>query len=282
MIDLNVPWTAASDASTWLSAAQLRGWSSLGFNVYCRADKTSVQDIPLNLPSCDLKVPEHGTEGKIVTTLGRQSPGSATFIRRVTIMLNDGFQPNSFNKIAEGRDYDVVAVMPTTQKTFQTACETLNCDLINLDYFCHYATFKVKRGMVTAALHRGCYFEVTMATMDHLGHQDEVMSVDVKDRARIFRAHFTSVLHYIPLKRLVLSPGNLDPTNVVDPPTFIGMCSELISSATGEPCDASACITAAPKGCIAKGAARRTYGTGILVHMADEPLGKRFTSLNPS
>ncbi|GIX62270.1 PHP domain-like protein [Babesia caballi] len=269
MIDLNVPWAPGSDAKAWLAAAQSRGWDALGFNVYCELDKTGLRDVPLELPMQTTE--SAGTDPRVVTTLGRDSPAGATLVRRITVILHDGFQPNSFNKIADSRDYDVVAVMPTTQKTFQAACETLNCDLISLDYYCHYAHFKVRRGMVTAALHRGCFFEVTMATLDHVER-----SAETADRARRFRSHLTGVLHYIPLKRLALSPGHLQPSGVVEPRTFVGMCNELIASATGEPCDSRVCVTAAPRGCIAKGAARRTYGTGILVHVANEKLGAKF------
>ncbi|GFE52669.1 ribonuclease P [Babesia ovis] len=277
MIDLNIPWTPTSDAKAWLSATRSHGWDSLGFNVYLSADTTGVHDIAIKgLPES----PEStGTSVAVVTTLGRPSPAGSTVIRRVTIVLYDGFQPNSVNKIIDSRDYDIVALMPTTQKSFHTACEVLNCDLINLDYFCHYAQFKVKRGMVTAALHRGCFFEVTMSTLDHIESLADTSNRSASDISRLFRAQLAKVLNYIPLKRLVLSPGHLHPSSIVDPQTFIGMCNELLCRATGEICNTRACITTAPKGCIAKGAVRRTYGTGIVVHMSGEQLGNRFSAI---
>lgn len=276
MIDFNVPWTDSKDSLALINAIKRRGWTGVGCNVYCQLDKGGLSDIAVKLPSVDIEGNASYTDqvASITTTVGQPSPLSATFIRRITIILHDGFQPNSVNKLADSREYDVVAVMPTTQKTFQAACENVNCDLINLDYYCHCIPFKIKRGMVMAAFHRGCFFEVTMSRLEHLdGFGFEGNGVE-----KAFRAHLSSILRYIPLKRLILSPGHTKVSQIVDPLTFVGMCNELLSNAIAVRCDTRDCVTVAPRGCISKGGARRTYGTGIIVHEQGESMGKTFST----
>ncbi|KAK1444684.1 hypothetical protein BgAZ_105900 [Babesia gibsoni] len=278
MIDLNVPWTNTKDGLLLLKSLKAQGWSTLGANVYCQCDKDGILDIKINLPSSHEDRSASDSDSycnTFSTTLGRYHPNGPTLIRRITIVLHDGFQPNSVSKIADSRDYDIIAVMPTTQKTFQAACDTVNCDLINLDYYCHCIPFKIKRGMVMAALNRGCYFEVTMSTLDHLSD----MGFEGKAVGKAFRSNFCGILNYIPLKRLVLSPGNNSVHKVLRPDTFIAVCNELVSNAIGAPSETVQCITMAPRGCISKGAARQTYGTGILVHKTGEALGNKFSTL---
>ncbi|EDO05128.1 RNase P subunit p30 family protein [Babesia bovis T2Bo] len=274
MIDFNVPWNNGCDLNAWLNASREYGWSALCLNVYYSIDNAGIHELRTRLPRAPPS--DSGTAPKVVTTLGRITPLGSNVIRRATLVLQEGFQPTSVNKILDSRDYDVVAVMPTTQKTLQAACEVLNCDLINLDYFCHYAQFKVKRGMATSALHRGCYFEVNMATLDHIEGLGDSGNRASKEVAKVFRMQLARVLNYIPLNRLVISPGHTDYRRLVDASTFVGSCDELLSSATGERCSTRVCVTEAPRGCLAKGAARRTYGTGIVINMASEELGTKF------
>lgn len=279
MIDLNVPWTGAGDTAAWAESVHRGGWAAFASNVYYHCDKAGIREVAMQAQAKVAESSPAVEPFKVTTTIGKHCPADATFIRRATVVLHDGFQPNAFAKIADSRDYDVVAAMPTTQNTFQAACEILNCDLISMDYYCHFAPFKARRGWIMMALHRGCFFEVAMSTLHHVENGETETNKDNQMVSKAFRSNLAGVLNYIPLKRLVLSPGHTDMSNIVVPATFVGMCNELLSSATGEPCDALDCVTAAPRGCIAKGAARRTYGTGILAHRSEETLGKKFDVL---
>ncbi|XP_052228609.1 ribonuclease P protein subunit p30-like isoform X2 [Dreissena polymorpha] len=56
------------------------------------------------------------------------------------------------------QQYDLVAVQPTTDKTFYQACTALNVDIITLDVT-EKLPFKLKRTTINAAVQRGIKFE---------------------------------------------------------------------------------------------------------------------------
>lgn len=58
--------------------------------------------------------------------------------------------------------YDVVALQPTSDRTFQQACSVLDGDLITVD-LTQRLPFRLKPPLVKAALQRGLLFEVCYA-----------------------------------------------------------------------------------------------------------------------
>ncbi|EKX73463.1 conserved hypothetical protein [Theileria equi strain WA] len=291
MIDLNVAWPGAEGARRYVKDSSKIGWSTIGFNVYFKADKNGVQPLKVetdfnidNLEEDLDETPVASVDNLMTSVIGTSvciqdiSLGK-DFLRRATILLSEGLKPHTLTKFVESKDYDILSVIPTCQKTFQSACEIVNCDVINMDVYCLYSPFKIKRGLVTSALQRGCFFEVSLSGKDicnALKVHQVVGTNHPGDLSMEYRSNFSYLLRYIPLKKLVISSGSASLRNIMDPNLIIGMCNELFTHAIGEPCDVRCCVTKAPEGCILKGAARRTYGTGIVSCNKNDTIGQNF------
>ncbi|CAL5334264.1 unnamed protein product [Camellia sinensis] len=90
-------------------------------------------------------------------------PSSSPFRQysRLTVTVDTSSQAsalNSGNPIL--KTYDVVAVRPLNQNSFEQACQASEVDLISID-FSEKLPFRLKQPMVKAAIERGVYFEIT-------------------------------------------------------------------------------------------------------------------------
>eukprot|EP00842_Homolaphlyctis_polyrhiza_P001120 jgi/Hompol1/2008/HPOL_004985-RA len=78
---------------------------------------------------------------------------------RLSIVLDNPAQNYSFTSSSAISSYDIIAVTPTTEKLFQTACQTLEVDIISLDMSARLA-FPIRTATLNAAVQRGVYFEI--------------------------------------------------------------------------------------------------------------------------
>eukprot|EP00249_Psilotum_nudum_P013199 c24208_g1_i3 orf=18-1274(-) len=79
---------------------------------------------------------------------------------RLTVVVDSPIQASALNAANPVlRSYDLVAVRPSNQKSFDQACTHLEVDLISLD-LCHRLPFSLKAVTVKAAVERGVYFEI--------------------------------------------------------------------------------------------------------------------------
>ncbi|CAL0332261.1 unnamed protein product [Lupinus luteus] len=84
---------------------------------------------------------------------------------RLTVCVDSGPQcqaMNSGNPIL--RSYDLVAVKPLNQNSFDLACEKMEVDIIAID-FSIKLPFRLKQHLIKAAVQRGVHFEVTYACL---------------------------------------------------------------------------------------------------------------------
>lgn len=79
---------------------------------------------------------------------------------RLTLVLNDPQQNAGLTNTEIIRSFDIIAVRPTTDRTFQIACQSLDVDIISLDLSDRLA-FNIKHGLVREAVARGVIFEVS-------------------------------------------------------------------------------------------------------------------------
>ena len=82
---------------------------------------------------------------------------SLTILRRCTLVLSESATNNRIAALSA--NYDVLAVRPVDEKTFQHACNTLDCDIISLD-LTQRLGFHFKFKTVSDAIKRGVRFEV--------------------------------------------------------------------------------------------------------------------------
>jgi ribonuclease P/MRP protein subunit RPP1 len=138
--DLNLPYdssTPTTQRSHILSFTSELGYSVIALSIHIR-DK-----LPAKLPAIALSdVP---------------NPNNLKLVTRLTLNLVDN--TNNHRIIQLSSTYDLLALRPTDEKTFQLACLSLECDIISLD-LSQRLDFILKFSNVSAALKRGIRFEI--------------------------------------------------------------------------------------------------------------------------
>lgn len=87
-------------------------------------------------------------------------PSSLHILRRLTLTLVDHTQNYQIkNLVSPNSGYDIVAIRPVDDKTLQSACLSLDCDLISLDLSIRYF-FHFQYKMFAAAIARGVHIEL--------------------------------------------------------------------------------------------------------------------------
>jgi ribonuclease P/MRP protein subunit RPP1 len=138
--DLNLSWdpsTPNAHQAHSLSFASELGYGVVALSIHIR-DK-----LPAKLPTVDLSnVP---------------NPNSLKLLTRLTLNLVDNTNNHRIAQLTS--TYDLLALRPTDEKTFQLACLSLECDMISLD-LSQRLDFILKFSNVSAALKRGIRFEI--------------------------------------------------------------------------------------------------------------------------
>lgn len=87
----------------------------------------------------------------------RQSHASLTLLTRLTLSVSDTSQNHRMSSLQS--IYDIIAVRPLNEKSFQHCCTTLECDIISIDLSARLP-FLVKFTTVAGAFQRGIRFEI--------------------------------------------------------------------------------------------------------------------------
>lgn len=129
------------------TAAHL-GFSTVAFNYVLDAQKQSKQEVPKPAAPSELLQ-------NIPTVQGKSRP--IKILNRLTIVASDvgQFRPNT----AEFRRYDLLAIHPTSDKLFHTACMMMDVDIICVTVT-EKLPFHLKRATLNAAVSRGVVFEL--------------------------------------------------------------------------------------------------------------------------
>ncbi|KAL6248831.1 RNA-binding RNA processing protein rpp1 [Rhinocladiella similis] len=138
--DLNIPFAPSQPTSeinhTLLFASEL-GYSTLALNL----------TLPGKLPPSPPSIP--------ISTLS--VPRTLTILTRLTITISDASQNHRLASYSPA--YNILALRPTNEKNLQLCCNSLECDLISLD-FSQRMQFPLKFKTVSSALQRGLRFEI--------------------------------------------------------------------------------------------------------------------------
>ena len=80
---------------------------------------------------------------------------------RLTVTITDGDVCSSIqSNSAVMRSYDVISVIPTSDKTFQAACTSLDVDIISIPVSSVKLPFHLNKQYIAAAISRGVMFEI--------------------------------------------------------------------------------------------------------------------------
>jgi len=137
--DLNVPYTSNhTDLSNTLAFHAELGYSVVALSLSVTAKLPSQ---PQLIPLSQLTVPKPIT--RILT--------------RLTITISDATQNHRLTSFQP--HYDLLALRPTTEKALQLCCNSLECDIISLDFSQRFP-FILKFKTVASALQRGVRLEI--------------------------------------------------------------------------------------------------------------------------
>ncbi|XP_064602170.1 ribonuclease P protein subunit p30-like isoform X2 [Liolophura sinensis] len=95
---------------------------------------------------------------KNMTELKKTTGKSFRQLSRFTTVINDPAQTHKLTS-PEIQAYDLLAVVPTSEKTFHLACGTLEVDIISLD-LTEKLPFLFRRPSISLAIERGIHFEI--------------------------------------------------------------------------------------------------------------------------
>ncbi len=138
--DLNLP--CVPPASTAAIAYNIAFASELGYSVIALSLSINGK-LPATLPS--------------IPTADFEKPPDVTLLTRLTLTISDTSQNHRLTHLSSS--YDLVALRPTNEKSFQLCCGSLDCDIISID-FSQRLPFILKFKTVSGALQRGIRFEI--------------------------------------------------------------------------------------------------------------------------
>lgn len=107
---------------------------------------------------------------------GRQLSGSSLLrlqadargfrqLRRLTVLLDDMAHVHTLSANNPAlKQYDVIAVQPCDERTFQQACTSMDVDVISID-FTQRLPYHLKLALVQQAVERGVFFEICYSPM---------------------------------------------------------------------------------------------------------------------
>ena len=136
--DLNITYTEHDpNLSTTLGFAQELGYSTVALSIAVK-DK-----LPAKLPLVQLD--------RIIIPFGLK------VLSRLTLTISDLSQNHRLSQLQ--LSYDIIALRPTEERTFQVCCSSLDCDVISLDFTARLP-FPIRFKTVASALQRGIRFEI--------------------------------------------------------------------------------------------------------------------------
>jgi len=222
--DLNIPFQGYKTDSI-VSVAQDLGFGGIALNhtVIGSFEPKDAKVLP------DLKSePTTPPPLSIITSTQQQQPSSSSSssssspahtipikkYKRLTVVLNEVSQigPLNSNQIITD-NFDIVAVQPTDEKTFNAACATANVDIISLDVSTRLS-FGLRPAIVHQATSRGIYFEVAYS-----------LSLRDPSTLRYFVSTAVSITRSTRGKHFIISSGALSDMELRSPKDIANLCS---------------------------------------------------------
>ncbi|KMT05347.1 hypothetical protein BVRB_7g174800 isoform A [Beta vulgaris subsp. vulgaris] len=180
LFDLNIPYLESEKSiSDKSSKKQTRlklivksmelGYTGIAYNrtikgIMSESDRCTISPFPLSSllnvsPSLSSTVSFHRR------LLGVSENSAFRQYTRLTMVVETSTQAsalNSGNPVL--KTYDLIAVKPLNQNSFDLACQSMQVDLISID-FAEKLPFRLKLPMVKAAIARGVYFEIMYSSL---------------------------------------------------------------------------------------------------------------------
>lgn len=163
-------------------------------------------------------------------------------LTRLNIVMSDTLPPGPM-LASVMQSYDLVAIIPKSERTMQQACTSLDCDLICLELN-QRLTFKIKPNLLSAAVKRGVRFEILYSGLlrdptsrRHLINNSQALT-------RLLRG-----------RNLIISSGARNAFELRGPTDVLALATELFGFESKE--KAKMAITQGPNDAIEKGLVRK-------------------------
>ena len=164
-------------------------------------------------------------------------------LSRLNIVASDAIQPGStFTSVS--KSYDLIAIVPKTERAMQQACSSLDCDIICLELN-QRLPFKLKPSLLASAVKRGIHFEIIYSGLlrdptsrRHLINNSQALT-------RILRG-----------RNLILSSGARNSFEMRGPADVMALATQLLGFASKE--KAQLALTQGPKNAVDHGGKRRS------------------------
>lgn len=191
--------------------------------------------------------------------------------KRITMVLSDAnINAGLGNTSTSLASYDIVAVQPESEKVFQSACSTLDVDIISLDLSSR-PSFPIRVGPVSQAIDRGIIFEIQYSPWiaDSSARRSAIGSV-----RSLLRGALSASRGGVKRGHLLVSSGMTQNWTVRSPLDVINLLGILGINRN----EAAACLTVAPQKVLVKAGTRLHTFRGVVcpmpsstTAMADEP-----------
>ena len=165
--DLNIPdKTIASDPQRVLQQLRRLDYQCIAITTNSGSNMAKLQPCRTNVSKYSEIVKQQQPNGRSSVVLTspemlsqRMKSGISQFaiFTRLSILMDDNLAIHSSN--AAVASYDLVSVQPTTERMFQTACHSLDIDIISIDMGSRLS-FQLRPATINSAIQRGIWFEI--------------------------------------------------------------------------------------------------------------------------
>ncbi|XP_059173269.1 ribonuclease P protein subunit p30-like [Physella acuta] len=154
--DMNLVWSSSTTLLDMIEIAIELGFERIAVNKFISSleggkGKKHNEKFAVSQPS-DILLNEESL--KSLTLKGKKFEQ----LSRITAVIKDASNTHRLGS-PDIQSYDIIAVQPTNEKTFQLACSTLDIDLISLN-FTESLGFSLRRQLINLAASRGIFFEI--------------------------------------------------------------------------------------------------------------------------
>ncbi|KAL4232348.1 Ribonuclease P protein subunit p30 [Mactra antiquata] len=157
-MDLNIPHCDENLLKEKLCMSHQLGYEVVAINYYdpelLIPKKQKKKDDAHQVKSPDKILPSK----EVLQSITKGSRKPFKVLSRVSTILTEETQAHKLIS-EEVQQFDLIAVQPTSEKTFLQACQTLNVDIITIDVTEKF-NMKMRRQTISPALERGVYFEL--------------------------------------------------------------------------------------------------------------------------
>lgn len=176
---------------------------------------------------------------------------------RLTLVISDPQQNVGLTSNEITRSFDIIAVRPTTERTFQIACQSLDIDMISLD-LSDRLPFNLKHGLVREAIQRGVLFELSYGPS---------ISASISGGKR--RNALSSVMHATRIvgraKGLVVSSGLTSGEHGLRAPHCVRNWAEMVGI---RPDGSKTCVVDSPLRVIKHAGDRKWSVKGVVINVS--------------